>query len=421
MIIKPAAFAVGIFGFMEHKKYTHKSIAVLLFISIFCLFLTACAKTDLEEGSTDKQADISDAVSKEESPREEEADYAYTTLTLKYATQFSVDMYDNGIKLIHIADGYNYLLLPNDMDEAIAGNIAKDAVIIKEGVSSIYNAASSAMDLIREIDELDRVKTCSTKASDYSIDEISRAIDSGRMKYVGKYSAPDYELLLNEGTGLAIESTMIYHTPKVKEQLERLGIPVLIERSSYEPQPLGRLEWIKLYGLLLGRYDEANEFFEAECARVDKLNKGMKAKGEKKVAFFSLSPNGYVNVRKPKDYVSAMIEMAGGSYAFSSLAEDEKNALSTVKLNWEDFYKDAVDADIIIYNSTIYGGFESLDGLIAQNRLFLDFKAVKENNVWCTNLNMFQESSKLAVIIEDLYKVINDADADTAEFLYKLE
>ena len=41
----------------------------------------------------------------------------------------------------------------------------------------------------------------------------------------GKYSAPDYELILVQGCDLAVESTMIYHTPEVKEQLEQTGHP----------------------------------------------------------------------------------------------------------------------------------------------------------------------------------------------------
>ena len=35
------------------------------------------------------------------------------------------------------------------------------------------------------------------------------------------------------------------------------GIPVLVETSSYETQPLGRMEWIKLYAALLDKEDEA--------------------------------------------------------------------------------------------------------------------------------------------------------------------
>ena len=53
---------------------------------------------------------------------------------------------------------------------------------------------------------------------------------------------------------------MIYHNPEVKEKLEDLGIPVLVEMSSYESHPLGRLEWIRVYGLLTDREKEADEF-----------------------------------------------------------------------------------------------------------------------------------------------------------------
>ena len=52
---------------------------------------------------------------------------------------------------------------------------------------------------------------------------------------------------------------MILHTPEVKEQLEHFGIPVLVERSSYESDPLARMEWIKLYGILLGREEQAEQ------------------------------------------------------------------------------------------------------------------------------------------------------------------
>ena len=389
---------------MVDKNYNHNIILFVIAFAILML-LSACSGRSTDENAPAKGESLS-----------------HEALELKYATQFSVDMYENGIKHIHIEDGYDYILLPQGMDEAEASRLGIDkAVVITESPESIYVAASSAMDLIRELGGLDRVKACSTNAEDYGIEEISKAINSGDIIYAGKYSAPDYELLMGLKTGLAVESTMIYHNPKVKEQLERLGIPVIVERSSYETDPLGRLEWIKLYGLLLGKYDEAFSFFDEQCARVDKLIENIDIKDKKEVAFFSVSPNGYVNVRKPKDYVSAMIEMAGGSYSFSSLKTEEDNALSTVKLNWEDFYKDAVDADILIYNSTIYGGYKKLDDLITPDSPLRDFKAVKEGHVWCTNMNLFQESSKIAVIIEDLYKVINDADADTASYLYKLE
>lgn len=83
----------------------------------------------------------------------------------------------------------------------------------------------------------------------------------GKITYAGKYSAPDYETIYSADCNLAIENTMIYHTPEVKEQLEKLGIPVFVERSSYEPHALGRMEWIKVYGTLLGCEDKAEKLF----------------------------------------------------------------------------------------------------------------------------------------------------------------
>ena len=48
------------------------------------------------------------------------------------------------------------------------------------------------------------------------------------------------------------------------EQLERLGIPVLVETSSYETLPMGRMEWIKLYAALLDKEDEAEALFNED-------------------------------------------------------------------------------------------------------------------------------------------------------------
>ncbi len=40
---------------------------------------------------------------------------------------------------------------------------------------------------------------------------------------------------------------MISHTPEVREMLEDFGIPVMIEYSSYEKHPLGRVEWVRFF------------------------------------------------------------------------------------------------------------------------------------------------------------------------------
>ncbi len=342
-------------------------------------------------------------------------------LKLSYAKEFSADYYEGGFVHLHVNDGTDYVLIPDGGDETDLG--IPGAVIIKRPLQDIYLAASSAMDFFVQLDSLSDIKSVSTTASDYSIEEAKRAIEDSTINYVGKYSAPDYEAILSTDCNLAIESTMITHSPDIKEALERLSIPVVVERSSYEESPMGRLEWIKFYGVLLGKEKEAEDFFSGEDKKMLQMEKTISESGSIEaptVAFFYVSANGYVNVRKPGDYISTMIEMAGGRYCLSDLDIKNDNKLSTMNLDWEEFYKYAADADIIIYNGTIDGGIRSAKDLADKNALFNDFKAVGSGKVYCTNTDMFQKSSSIVEVLLDLYRVINEKDLDELTFIERL-
>lgn len=340
------------------------------------------------------------------------------SMELEYATQFTVDYYENGLSLIEIADGESYLLVPEE--GSVPENLPEDITVIHQPSEKIYLAASSAMDLFDSLDSLENIFATATPEKDWGIDNVKSAMQSGDILYAGKYSAPDYELILDENCDIAIESTMIYHSPEIKEQLESFGIPVLIERSSYEAHPLGRLEWIKLYGLLLGKEDEAESFFNEKIQILDDVLQH----GEtgKTAAFFYIGSNGYVNIRKPGDYVSKMIELAGGEYVFTTenTGKDE-NALSTMNMQFESFYDIAKDADFLIYNGTVDGSLTQMSQLIAKNPLMADFKAVQNGNVWCTNKNMYQQITGAAEMIADFNKIFSgEASEDDLAFLYRL-
>ncbi len=335
-------------------------------------------------------------------------------MALRYAEQFTVDYYAGGASLVTIAGEERWLLLPEGCDAP--AELAADAVVLHTPLKRLYLASSGAMDPFRKLDALDAVRFTSTSAGDWSLPEVAAAMEAGELLYAGKYRAPDYELLLAEGCTLAVENTMIFHSPATREQLEALGIPVLVERSSYEPHPLGRLEWIKLYGLLVGRAAEAEAFFDAQEEALRGVL-GAEDSG-RTAAFFYLSPNGYVNVRRADDYIPKMIALAGGRYVPAADTEAE-NALSTEKMQLEAFYAGARDADALIYNGNIYP-MESLEQLLAANALFAEFKAVREGNVWTTEQNLFQETSAIGGMIADFRAVLVGTEAEELTYLRRL-
>lgn len=335
---------------------------------------------------------------------------------LQYAQQFTIDECEGGYYLITI-DGTRYLVVPEG--ENAPAELDADITVLQQPIESIYLVSSSAMDPIISIDGLDTVALSGTQADNWYLDAAKTAMENGQIAYAGKYSAPDYETILAANCGLAIENTMIYHTPEVKEQLEKFGVPVLVERSSYESSPLARMEWIKLYGILLGKEALAEEVFAQQAQRIAPLLE--QPSTGKRCAFFSITSSGLATVRKSGDYVAQMIGMAGGEYVFADLA-DSGNSLSTMNIPLEDLYAGVKDADVLIYNGTIEGSISTKEELLARCALLAECKAVQSGNIWCTTPSFFQQSMALADFMLDLHAVFTGetADPDTLHFLTKI-
>ena len=215
------------------------------------------------------------------------------TMELTYAKQFSVDYYEGGFKLITLADKSRFLVVPEGKDSP--KGISRDITPIYQPVKNIYLAATSAMCLFDAMDRLDAIKLSGTKEDGWYIENAKKAMQNGDIIYAGKYSEPDYELILDNACPLAIESTMIGHASEVKEKLEKLGVPVLVDQSSQEKHPLARGEWIKLYAALLNEEEKANELFSEQTAHLDALSDN--ASTNKTVAFFHISSSGFVVAR----------------------------------------------------------------------------------------------------------------------------
>lgn len=407
------------------KQINRKKARAWLWAAVTVLILVICAGCGQKAGeTTDAGAtEHKESAAKLKDAGEEGREAGHVswsglaptdTLGLKYASQFSVTYYgEERYALITIGEDEKFLVVPEE--EPVPDGLPEDITPLVRPLNNMYLAATSAMDFFCHLDAVDQITLSGTESSGWYLEEPKKAMEEGKMEYAGKYSAPDYEYIVDKSCALAIESTMIYHCPKVKEQLENLGVPVLVERSSYEADPLGRMEWVKLYGVLAGKEGLAEELFETEIKNLEGIS-DQKDTG-KTVAFFYITSKGSVNVRKPGDYVAKMIQMAGGTYVPQN-AEEEENALSTMNMEMEAFYDQAKDADYIIYNSTIDGELSVLKELLAKSPLLADFKAVKEGHVWCTGKNLFQETMGLGNMIQDIHKMLTEEEPDPGQMHY---
>lgn len=337
-----------------------------------------------------------------------------SSMELEFATQFAVDYYEGGYALIEVIGDCRYLVVPEgrEVPEDLDGSIK----VLQQPLDTIYLQATSAMALFDRIDGLGSIRLVGTRKDGWYVEGAVAAMEEGKMLFSGSYSQPDYELMVEEGCDLAIESTMILHAPKVQEMIEQLGIPVFIEHASYEKHPLGRTEWVKVYGVMLDKEKEAEDFFKTQTDTIRQF-RDLENTG-KTVAFFYLASNGSVNVRATTDYVPKMIEIAGGNYIFTDISDPDTKR-SSISLTMEEFYNTAVGADYLIYNATIDDPIYTIDELIAKDSLFADFKAVKSGDVWCTGKYLFQATDITGELIVDFNHML--MGLEDMHFLYKLK
>ena len=384
-------------------KRTASSRALTLLLALcmaLSLLLTGCG----DKKNTDGEAPVVGNLTYE------------STVPLEYADQFAIYKYEGGYSLIDMVNSDRILVVPEGKE--IPDGLDQDIVVVQQPLDHIYMAATSAMALFDAIDGLDSITFVGSKH--WYIDSAVKAMEDGRFTYAGKYNTPDYEMLIHQGCQLAIESTMILHNPEVKEKMVELGIKTVVERSSYEEHPLGRTEWVKVYGALLGKEAEADAAFRAEVEKIQALE-GLESTG-KTVAFFYVSSGGNAVTYKTNGYVPTMIRIAGGEYIFTDLGLDDDSKLSTVNMNMEEFYNTARDADVVIYNCSIAEQLHDLEEFLALSPVLEDFKAVKENNVWCTTESMFQQTDKMGTIIQEMHAIFaGEAEGEDLHYIFKLQ
>ena len=408
---------------MKRKKDMNRSGNKTLIVFMMLLFMSfslfGCGKKDNSQNS---ESGTTIAVS-------EQSLYGHDltgTLELKYSKEYSVSFYDGELTLIIVGEDRFLMIGDNIPEEALQDEKNGKLVILRKPLHNIYVASSSVMDYFDTLEALDTVTMTSTKAEDWSIEKIRQLVEDDEISYVGKYSMPDYEYILDEECGLAIENQMIYHSPETQEKLETLGIPVLVERSSLEETPLGRMEWIKLYGILTGRQNEAEAIFAEQEKRLSDVEEKLrtdvsvndttssdnthgdtdgKSNNKEKVSavLYYINASGIPSVRNPHDYMVDLIKMSGAEYAFDDIGSGSSKTY--INLQMEEFFARSDSIDVMIYNSNLGTSIDTIDDLIKQDNMLAEFKAVKNKNVWCYSQDSYQQPTKMPEMVEEMYMI----------------
>ncbi len=108
-----------------------------------------------------------------------------------------------------------------------------------------------------------------------SSEKTRKLIDSGDITELGSEQDMNTEKLINLNPDLVVGFSL-HPNNKLYQNIQKLGIPVLFNGDWLEETPLGRAEWLKVFGALLDKEKEADSIFntiESEYLKAKEIAK----------------------------------------------------------------------------------------------------------------------------------------------------
>ena len=338
------------------------------------------------------------------------------SMQLQYAGNFSVDYCANGCKIITDGAGQRFLLVP---EGAQAPDDTGDLIVLQAPLTKLGCFSTTHATLFHAIGALDKINLVTTAQDKWYIEQVAQQIAGGTTMYVGKNSDPDYELISAAAPQIIIISANTMHgSDEVLAKLDELGIPYIADSQHLENHPLGRVEWVKLVGALLDMEEEADAYFNDAVAKVEAVAASVAGETAHPTIMQTYVFKGTVYVRNGGDYVNKMLELAGGTYPFADL---EPGQGGNTKMTVEEFYKQAVDTEILIYDNTSDTSVSTVADILANGDYLADMKAIRDGNVWGIEKNYWQSADDVATMIEDIATIIyHPEDAGSLHYFYKM-
>lgn len=277
-------------------------------ITLLEIDMTKDTERDPEKRTEDdKKAEDTDTAAATD---EEEA--AAASDSKKTSTEKAKDLTEK-TKELYEGNVVKYLIVPKDVE--IPAGLDKDMIVIQLPVEKTYVASEDALKLLDEqLDAAESIKAVGMEQKDCQIENIAKAMEDKKISFDGAFDDLDYKALVKDEIDFAIlpseflpgnakdeedadaadetadtkaedqkddkddkttdEKADEDKTPEelLKEENERLSdtaerlatltIPMLVDRSADEKTDLAKAEWLKVYGVIFGCEDQANELFQ---------------------------------------------------------------------------------------------------------------------------------------------------------------
>ena len=235
---------------------------------------------------------------------------------------------------------------------------------------------------------------------------------SGKIVDFGSSMSPDIEKIITVSPDAILLSP--FNNSGGHGGLDKLGIPIVECADYMESDPLGRAEWIKLYGMLFGKESEADSIFSKVTETYTQIEKeAQQETGSHPSLLYGLDNGGSWFIPGGKSYMAKMFVSAGANYIFGETTHSGAEPFA-----FETVYDKGCNADIWLILGT-----EVADKTYKDLQRFSNFKSYKEKRVYACNTTKTSFFDEIPFhperLLKDLYIIFHSEKyGDVNEYLH---
>ena len=278
--------------------------------------------------------------------------------------------------------------------------------------SAIYSSVHCS--LWSELDELKGIGgVCGLEY--IKLPQIQEGCRNGSIVNVGNSMNPDIECIIDLRPDAILLSP--FENSGGYGRVGKLNIPIIECADYMETSALGRAEWMRLYGLLLGKEAQADSLFAGIEKEYLTLTQQVKSQNLKRPTVISEMKNSSAwYIPGGNSTMGRLYQDAGADYVFASLSNS-----GSVPLAFETVFDRGGNADIwlIKYNQPQDKTYSELERDYAP---YARFKAFQDRKVYGCNTNHvpFYEESPFhpELLLKDLIKIFHPELLPDYDFKY---
>ena len=341
----------------------------------------------------------------------------------QYAEFFSVKDDGGRIKELTVRSTWDekakdekYILVPRDCTQILSGN--QNA--LPYPIESVVCMSSSHVAYLSALEEIECIKAVSGTRFIYN-DDVLKLIKEEKIVDVGSETSPNYERIIAMKPDLVVTYAIGASDNSHIDILKKLGIKVLTIGDYLENSPLGKMEYVRLFGHLTGKSALADSLFKAKCAEYisikERLAESMKDSAPTPV-LVNMPYKGAWYIPGERSYISQLVRDAGGVILGSKQGEHQ-----SAQYGFEYIYSLALQAKIWLHPNAL----NTMAELERENQMFKNIVPFKTGDVYNNNLRSTPEGGsdfwetgvvEPHIILQDLAAILHPEIFGAKELKY---